>query len=158
MADLRVRLKKQEFERLEGEALCLRCIQPTIDRVRGTSLAVRQHVYDELLTPGLQALLAFWVVYTHGAHGWTQLHAELSHLVEHDYFWNNIRSATRYFGLPRMLESTEQFLRVMRQPGKPNSDELVQADASLLKVLPDAVKTVSAFIRAHPVDFVRFEE
>lgn len=64
----------------------------SIRRVRGQPLETRLRVHQEL-TPGQRTLLGFWVVYTHGASGWSSLEAQLSHLIGHEVSWSKLKEA-----------------------------------------------------------------
>lgn len=149
----RVDLPHDGLSSYADEELCRYCIEPTIAAVRGRPMQVRLQVFAQL-TPGQQALLGFWVIYTHGAYGWSSLHSQLPGLVGEAEFWPKLRDAAAHLGLRDLLRSIEAFQRVL-ESGHAYAGELAELDAQLLRILPPALRNAADYIRANPDQFVR---
>ncbi|MFP2902277.1 hypothetical protein [Corallococcus sp. 4LFB] len=153
-----IRMTRQELASLDDTALCQRCVQPAALAMRGRGSDVREEVYGAL-TPGQRAVFMFWVLYAHGR-GWTQMCAELPHLVGEDSFWLELKLAAKHLHLDELLAQTEAFekhLREARAANRPVQGK-AQDDALLAKTLARDLHTVASYIRANPGQFVELKD
>lgn len=63
-----VKMKRTQFNSLDHITLAWKCIEPTIQQIRGKNLNVKSQVYAQL-TQGQKALLMFWILYGHTRNG-----------------------------------------------------------------------------------------
>lgn len=146
-------LPPKALQTYDDEELCRVCIEPAIVAVRAQPLDVRLRVFAKLTT-GQQALLGFWVIYTHGRSGWSALYMQLPHLVGHDEVWSRLVGAAERLGLPDLADSIHAAERVLLSRN-PDRRALAELDRQLVQLLPSALKRVAAFIRTHASEFVR---
>lgn len=151
-----IRMTKQEFASADDTTLCQKCVQPAAIAMRGRGSEVREQVYGSL-TPGQRAVFMFWVLFAHGR-GWTQVCAELPHLVDQDSFWLELKLAAKHLGLDELLALTETFERHLRELRAANKPIQSPDDARLAKTLARDIHAVAAYIRANPGQFVELKD
>ncbi|WP_338270112.1 hypothetical protein [Corallococcus caeni] len=149
-----VKMSMEDFESMDDLSLCRACVWDASMKMRGTDNETRSRVYGSL-TEGQRAVFMFWVLNARGPRGFTQLHEQLPHLVYEDSFWDGLRAAGRLVGVPELVTLTDAFLALRDQEG--NEDAIAKLDAALAQLIRRELPRFSAFIRAHPGQFVQLD-
>src|SRR5579863_4604151 len=101
-----VTMKRQEFEAFDDAALARACIEPTIERLHGSGLAMRSERPAILaqLTDGQRALFLFRVMYDHAGNSAPDLYCWASGALKEGRTWAGIKGGLRFFRSDAMLE------------------------------------------------------
>lgn len=153
-------ITSQAFNALNDKEVVWACIGPYIDDIRGRDFETKKAAYLQL-TPGLQALLAFQILYGHTSHGVQEFYDHLAYLLPHTGVWSILRSGIEYFGdhaLSHLLAEMEDLYRQMEKGTHIDAPELEivinKLNRSLHEQIPISLKTLGDHIRQHPADFV----
>jgi hypothetical protein len=101
-----VTMKRQVFDALDDTALGRACIEPTLEQLHGSGLAMRTerpHILAQL-TPGQMALFLFRVMYEHAGNSAPDLYCWASSALKEERRWSGIKGGLRFFGDDAMLE------------------------------------------------------
>jgi hypothetical protein len=168
-----IRINSQDFMELDDTSLIWACIEPTIRLIRGKSFAVKSEVSAQL-NESQRALLMFQVFYGHSVNGTLELLSHLSYLLSQKGVWTVLKNGMRYFGVNDMVhlldEVEDVYGTLVEKSGKAdpgwfdlnNGDIgpeiqmiIVELDKRIKEMMPEAVKSVGAYIRSHPDEFVQ---
>jgi hypothetical protein len=92
-----IEINKHDFYSFDDTTLGWKCIEPAIQKVRGKSLSIKSHVYNQL-TDGQQSLLMFWILHGHGRHGILGFFNEVDYLLGKTDIWKEFNDKFRKFG------------------------------------------------------------
>lgn len=147
-------MTREMLGRLDDESLCRRCVEAVIESIRGTPMNVRQRIYEGL-TKGQQALLAFWILFSHGKDGLATFRAQVDHLATHPGFWEQLGKGARRLQFEEMSHLIDELQRLQRPGAAASQERLAELGASLQQVVMQGVHVAAAYIRSHHDDFVQ---
>jgi hypothetical protein len=102
-----VTVKRKDFEALNDILLIWKCIEPTIQQIRGKNFVVKSEVYSHL-TSGQRALLMFQMLYGHTSNGVEEFYTHQSYLLSNKGVWSQLKKGMQYFGDLDMVQILER--------------------------------------------------
>jgi hypothetical protein len=169
-----VTMRQDMFHTLSDEALISACFQPIIHaykeiQTRGEDFSAG--AFREL-TPGQQALFAFWVYHTHAIKSQADFYWWSAYFLAQPAKWAGIQSALRFFkdsSTFPLVESMESLLRQRNHPRKITNFDISASDLDhdpelMLEVSPLytdmleaselTLRSIATYIRERPSEFL----
>lgn len=173
-----VAVKRKDFKEWNDSLLIWKCIEPTIQQIRGRNFVVKSEAYSRL-TKGQRALLMFQMLYGHTSNGVEEFYSHQSYLLSNEGVWSQLKIGMQYLGdcdMVQILEKmdivyhslkTEELKESAEQHNASSaatdknaelSSSMSLLNKSLSDTIPITIKLVATYIRNNAEEFVQFIE
>ncbi len=160
-----MRLTDRQEWQYGDEELIWAHIGPVMSRMRGKNVAFKRELYEPLSKP-MRSLAMMQILIGHTKSGAVEFYQSLWYLLMQNGFWNEMQKAAKFFSdfplYSLLLELEQMFIHIMQNgetEGNPKMFAQVRArsgmelDCRLAAVMPNTIRNVAAYIRAHASEF-----